>query len=351
MNDVKDITSLPNNKTKSALFFWASWHDASKLGGQMDLVFRSLASASNTTSDANASKVEFFRVEAEAVPEISVELGVTIVPTCVLLDENGKVVTRVEGVEPALLTQAISSLRSMNGSSVQSTDIKSSPTYTPEKETLNDRLAKLIRASEVMLFMKGTPLKPRCGFSRQTVTILENANIGFSSFDILEDEEVRQGLKTFSDWPTYPQLYVHGELIGGLDVLKEMLEECEQDQTSLAEHLDVKEEKKDVEAPIITLEQKIKALVNRSRIMLFMKGVPSKPKCGFSRQIVEILEEENVAYDSFSILEDEEVRQGLKKMYDWPTYPQLYVGGELIGGLDVVKELKDDDELSELLKG
>lgn len=351
MSDVKDITSLPKNEVKSALFFWASWHDASKPGGQMDLVFRSLASASSTTSNSNTSKVEFFRVEAEAVPEISVELGVTIVPTCVLLDENGKIVTRVEGVEPALLTQAISSLRSMNQSSPPSTNINSTTINTPEKESLDDRLAKLVRASEVMLFMKGTPSKPRCGFSRQTVTILQNANIVFSTFDILEDEEVRQGLKTFSDWPTYPQLYVQGELIGGLDVLKEMLEESEQEVTTLAEQLGVKEEKSQEEAPAITLEEKIKALVNRSRIMLFMKGVPSKPRCGFSRQIVEILEEENVAYDSFSILEDEEVRQGLKKMYDWPTFPQLYVDGELIGGLDVVKELKDDDELSELLKG
>merc|ERR1712232_1142702 len=157
------------------------------------------------------------------------------------------------------------------------------------------------------------------------------------------------GLKKLSDWPTYPQIYVKGELVGGLDVLKEMIEELEEDGETLADQLGVEEQK---EAPVIeSLEERIKKLVNRSRIMLFMKGIPSKPRCGFSRQIVEILEEENVPYDSFSILEDEEVRQGLKKMYDWPTYPQLYVDGELVGGLDVVKELKEEDELGDLLKG
>jgi Grx4 family monothiol glutaredoxin len=85
--------------------------------------------------------------------------------------------------------------------------------------------------------------------------------------------------------------------------------------------------------------------------MLFMKGVPSAPRCGFSRQIVAMLDLEGVAYDAFNILEDEEIRQGLKKFSDWPTYPQLYVDGDLIGGLDICKELAESGELAALLKG
>lgn len=71
----------------------------------------------------------------------------------------------------------------------------------------------------------GTPDAPQCGFSRTIVGILREENIEFSSFDILRDENIRAGLKTFSDWPTYPQLYVKGEFIGGLDVMKEMRKE------------------------------------------------------------------------------------------------------------------------------
>lgn len=67
-----------------------------------------------------------------------------------------------------------------------------------------------------MLFMKGDPSTPKCGFSRQTVELLQSLNAEFGSFDILTDEEIRQGLKTYSDWPTYPQLYIDGQLIGGL---------------------------------------------------------------------------------------------------------------------------------------
>jgi Grx4 family monothiol glutaredoxin len=74
-----------------------------------------------------------------------------------------------------------------------------------------------------MVFIKGSPSAPKCGFSRQLVTILNDLKVAFGSFDILEDDEVRQGLKEFSDWPTYPQVYVEGELLGGLDIVKEMV--------------------------------------------------------------------------------------------------------------------------------
>jgi len=71
-----------------------------------------------------------------------------------------------------------------------------------------------------MVFMKGTPQENRCGFSRQMVTILNELGVEYSSFNILADQEVRQALKTYSNWPTYPQLYANGELVGGLDIVK-----------------------------------------------------------------------------------------------------------------------------------
>lgn len=73
-----------------------------------------------------------------------------------------------------------------------------------------------------MLFMKGTPAEPKCGFSRQSVELLNSIQIPFSTFNILSDEIVRQGLKEYSQWPTFPQLYAGGELVGGLDIMKEM---------------------------------------------------------------------------------------------------------------------------------
>ena len=91
--------------------------------------------------------------------------------------------------------------------------------------------------------------------------------------------------------------------------------------------------------------------MNQAELMIFMKGDRSTPRCGFSRQLVDILNETKLPYETFDILTDEEVRQGLKTFSNWPTYPQVYVKGSLIGGLDIINELKDAGELIPSLKG
>lgn len=97
------------------------------------------------------------------------------------------------------------------------------------------------------------------------------------------------------------------------------------------------------------LEARLKSLITKADVMLFMKGDPSAPQCGFSRQIVALLQEQQIKFDSFDILTDDQVRQGLKKLSDWPTYPQLYVKGELVGGLDIVREMLETGEFQEVL--
>lgn len=92
---------------------------------------------------------------------------------------------------------------------------------------LKKRLQDLTSQQPIMLFMKGDRYLPKCGFSAKVVGILEELEAEFTSFDILEDEEVRQGLKEFSDWPTFPQLYVNGELLGGCDIITEMYQSGE----------------------------------------------------------------------------------------------------------------------------
>ncbi|MES2755003.1 MAG: Grx4 family monothiol glutaredoxin [Pseudomonadota bacterium] len=86
------------------------------------------------------------------------------------------------------------------------------------------KIADLVGKSDVLLFMKGTPLFPQCGFSSRAISILEHSGVEFDSVDVLQDQEVRQGIKEFSDWPTIPQLYVKGEFVGGSDIMMEMYE-------------------------------------------------------------------------------------------------------------------------------
>ena len=86
------------------------------------------------------------------------------------------------------------------------------------------RIASVVGENDVVLFMKGTPLFPQCGFSSRAVAILDHCGVQYESVDVLQDMEIRQGIKTYSDWPTIPQLYVKGEFVGGCDIVKEMFE-------------------------------------------------------------------------------------------------------------------------------
>ena len=94
----------------------------------------------------------------------------------------------------------------------------------------NQRISQIVNSNDVVLFMKGTPLFPQCGFSSRAVAILEHCGADFESVDVLQDMEIRQGIKGFSDWPTIPQLYVKGEFVGGSDIMMEMYEAGELQQ-------------------------------------------------------------------------------------------------------------------------
>lgn len=205
--------------------------------------------------------------------------------------------------------------------------------------TLTSRLKSLIDSNPVMLFMKGSPDEPKCGFSGKVVEILKEEKVNFESFNILSDDEVRQGLKVYSNWSSYPQLYIKGELIGGSDIVLEMQKSGEFRRLLVEKGIVPKE----------TLEDRLKSLIASSPVMLFMKGNPDAPRCGFSSKVVNALREEGVSFGSFDILSDEEVRQGLKVFSNWPTFPQLYYKGELIGGCDIVMELRGNGELKSTL--
>ena len=91
----------------------------------------------------------------------------------------------------------------------------------------SERIDALVNANAIVLFMKGTPLFPQCGFSSRAIAILDHLEAPYETVDVLADQEVRQGIKAYSDWPTIPQLYVKGEFVGGSDIMMEMFESGE----------------------------------------------------------------------------------------------------------------------------
>ena len=227
------IASLPSSSL-AVIYFQADWAQPCK---QVSTILSTLASTYPSTTPPRISVVS---LDAEEVGEGSEKYEVTQVPL-VILQKDGKVVEAITGgdatrirsavekhvpqdkknvlppaqkvTKPAPKEPAAEEAPQTNGNHANGT------TEEAPVEDLDTRLSTLVNAAPVMLFMKGTPSAPQCGFSRQTVSMLRERGVRYGFFNILADDEVRQGLKTFSDWPTFPQLYVDGEFVGGLDIV------------------------------------------------------------------------------------------------------------------------------------
>lgn len=227
--DIKDQDTFTNLVTVeaadklTALYFYAAWAEPCKHMGE---VFKAL-------SDEPSNKdVLFLAIDADESSDIAELFEVSAVP-CLIIVRKGTILSELSGANPKQFVKALNDHKaSLNG--VPEQQQAAAPTETPQQEEdeeeeteeeLNDRLTKLTQAAPIMLFMKGSPSEPKCGFSRQMVGILREHQVRFGFFDILKDSSVREGLKKFSDWPTFPQLYVKGEFQGGLDITKESLEE------------------------------------------------------------------------------------------------------------------------------
>ncbi|KAL1633637.1 glutaredoxin [Neofusicoccum ribis] len=248
-------SSFPPNALL-VVYFHAPWAAPCK---QMTTVLETLAS---TYTAESPPTIGFVAINAEELPEVSEAYDVTAVPY-IVLQKGGQTVDTVSGSDASKVRAAVerhagksgnpgklglpppqavtkpaesaggansdAAARNLAGYAPGANDPAAAPELASDqqetsKEELFARLDGLVKAAPVMLFMKGTPSAPQCGFSRQTVGILREKGIRYGFFNILADDEVRQGLKEYADWPTFPQLWVGGELVGGLDIVREEFE-------------------------------------------------------------------------------------------------------------------------------
>lgn len=253
------ITSLPSS-CLAVIYFHAPWAEPCK---QMSTILDTLASTYESTTPP---RIAFLSLDAEEVSDVSEKYDVTQVPL-VVLQKDGQVVEAITGTDASKVRNAVEKHAGRPGAgdpskaglppaqkvtrpapsqsldepktnghegasnlskyAPTSSDPATAPQYSSgeiatngaSKDELSTRLSELVKAAPVMLFMKGTPSAPQCGFSRQTVSMLRDKGVRYGFFNILADNEVRQGLKDFSEWPTFPQVYVGGEFVGGLDIV------------------------------------------------------------------------------------------------------------------------------------
>ncbi|ODN84272.1 Grx4 family monothiol glutaredoxin [Cryptococcus amylolentus CBS 6039] len=220
----------------SVLNFWAPWAEP--------------CAAFNKAVEQEAKQFPsalFLNIEAENLADISESFDIEAVPSFLLL-RGHTLLARHSGSDAALLHSLLTQHASPASASAPLSTSSAQPqapeaAQRPRTEAeIVARCHELMNKHKVVLFMKGNPTAPKCGFSRQTVGLLREKGVEFAWFDILSDEDVRQGLKKVNDWPTFPQIIVNGELVGGLDIVKEMMESGEWDEVIEGEDDDEKAE-------------------------------------------------------------------------------------------------------------
>jgi len=407
------------------LVFFAEWHEPSV----------HLTNVTKSLAKQYEGKCIFVSVNADEqqLEALSQKFNVELVPTVIFMKSTKEVLHRIEEDSPATLSTKVEEYYN---------SFKAA--FETEKTRMFAKIDEILKSFPLVIFIKGSPEAPKCGFSEQLLDQLRELRLKFQHFDILSDENVRNWLRYYASWITYPQVYVQGKLVGGLDVTKEKIKSGE--FQALVQPLNLKDEpasvaqriigttnvvaiiKGKVSSPgnaeseelvkilqetgirfssfdldtadeallaalkeklgadsypclvveknllgdlnkirelnqnkeltgkipkddlVLSINEKLKELINSNPIMVFMKGSPDAPQCGFSRRMVELLNKHNVGYGHFNIFSDNVVRERLKEYSDWKTYPQLYVDGEFLGGLDIALEMDASGELFPMIE-
>ena len=180
--------------------------------------------------DSSPQSICFGSINAKALPDITEEYGISSIPCVHSKRSNGRTVA-LSGSNHASICATLDRhikailkalAKPQPDPAAKAPELRAFQVSAPadsEQPKLFDRLSALVKSVPVLVFMKGTAQVPLCRFSRRLVKVLQEHDVEFGFFNILEDEEIRQGLKDFADWPTFPQLWVNGELVGGLDVV------------------------------------------------------------------------------------------------------------------------------------
>lgn len=206
-------------------------------------------------------------------------------------------------------------------------------------DTPENVVKRLVESANVIAIIEGTVTEPRTLKTEEMLRVLNENGIRFGSFNIDDASDgIKQHLKERFGCSEFPFLIICQKAVGNLKEVQEISKKKELQGLVPGDDL------------IKNIEEKLKELINTSPVMIFMKGVPDAPQCGFSSKMIAMLNKYNVNYGYFNILQDKVVRERLKDYSNWKTYPQLYVEGKLVGGIDIVNELDSAGEFSDLVE-
>ena len=372
MPKIESLSELIQLKTDSKnhfalLFFTADWIQ------QNDQITQAAEEVC-----ASFLGVTLYTIDAEEADDCSEHFDISVAPTFVLvsLSNPTKALGSVKGAIVSNIMQLVlphctpkqvqKSGQTTNKALESASKIVEEPSHLSNSDNVDDasirqELKTIIESHPIFMVIKGTKDQPKCKFSRALLSLLKEhvPDLEFETLNILEHPEFRERIKKMYEWKTFPMIFINGELQGGLDIMKSLAASNQlsslfsttgpQSSSVSSKNTDSGDSNPSEE----TEEQlfaKCDAFIKSAPMVLFMKGTPQAPECGFSARVVKALNAAKANYTAYNILLDEKIRQTLKKHVDWKTYPMLFVNGELVGGCDIVETMAKDGSLDNTVK-
>lgn len=238
-----------------------------------------------TLAKLTEQQVALFTCDAEEAVQVADEFEVTMVPTIILTDSRKKLLEKITNLVP---TQAVAKIKQTMETYAAS--------FEAERRKYFQKLEKMITQNKIMVFIKGTPQNPFCQFTKQILSLLKDVNVQFSYYDIRTDEDMAYWLKYYSKFPTFPQLFINGELIGGVDLFTQLIQSNKADQKIPAE------------CKLKNIEERYERTVKLYDTILFMEGTPNEAKDEETKQLVQMLHAHGVRYACFDLHFDEQMK-------------------------------------------
>ncbi len=211
--------------------------------------------------------------------------------------------------------------------------------FEKERDIMFEKIRKILESYPVITFIKGTPQDPFCKFSKEFQKIITELNIKYKSFNIFKDEKLRSYLRLYSGWKTYPQFYINAKVVGGLDVMKSLIEK--------GEFMNMVPIECKKEGCVDMIEDFTKS----NKVVVFAKGMPGKgddkTKCKSCKEVFKTLKANNIEFKVFDVLKDKMAREVVKEINKSEFYPQVVVNGKYLGGVKFMKDVQEQGKWSE----
>lgn len=261
-------------------------------------------------------------IDIEKCPDLVKNFQVLVIPTVILSDANKKQIKRLENIQANELIL-----------SLEDDLILFKSNFSIEKQRMFEKIDTILGINPIMIFIKGTPQEPKCGFTSSLLEIVKGFSLNFGYFNILEDEDIRNWLRYYSKWNTYPQFYINKKIIGGLDVIKDLIA-----KSKFEELLPINCRKNNPEMKIQRILEEC-----MSKIVVFLKDLASDD----SKTMMKLLKDNGVKFVISEVRNDEILEKFLLESFKEKNLPLCFIKGEFIGN---IQKTRDFCEKKNILK-